>query len=95
MHRFMYFIFIESLMILALMTNVMAADQPIKTEISDSDGILMLNDSTVNTAIIKFPFFVLDCYVPWCEPCKAMGTALNEIASDLGDQITFGIIDRK
>lgn len=89
----MYFIFIESLMILALMTTVMAVDQPIKTEISDSDGILKLNDSTANIAINKFPFFVLDCYVPWCEPCKAMGTALYEIASDLEGQITFGIID--
>lgn len=92
-HRLMYFIFIESLMIFALITTVIASDQPMKTEISDSDGILKLNDSTANTAINKFPFFVLDCYVPWCEPCKTMSTALYGIAGELGGQVHFGIID--
>jgi thioredoxin 1 len=89
----MYFILIESLAIFGLMTTVTATDQLMKTEISNSDGILKLNDSTANAVIDKFPFFVLDCYVPWCEPCKTMGTALYEIASDLGGQVTFGIID--
>jgi thioredoxin 1 len=71
----------------------MATDQLMKTDLSNSDGILKLNDNTVNIAINKFPFFVLDCYVPWCEPCKTLGTALNELSSKMRGQVTFGQID--
>ena len=93
MHRIMYFILIESLAIFGLATTVMATDQPMKTDLSNSDGILKLNDGTANNAINKFPFFILDCYVPWCEPCKAMSTALYELAGELRGQVTFGLID--
>ena len=93
MHRVMYFILIGSLAIFGLATTAMAADQLMKTDLSNSDGILKLSDSTVNTAINRFPFFVLDCYAPWCEPCKAMSTALYELAGELKGQVTFGLID--
>jgi thioredoxin 1 len=89
----MYFLLIESLAIFGLATTVMATDQLMKTDLSTSDGILKLSDSTVNTAINRFPFFVLDCYAPWCEPCKAMSTALYELAGELKGQVTFGRID--
>jgi thioredoxin 1 len=89
----MYFILIETLAIFGLTTTAMATDQLMKTDLSNSDGILKLNDNTVNIAINKFPFFVLDCYVPWCEPCKTLGTALNELASKMRGQVTFGQID--
>lgn len=93
MHRVMYFILIETLAIFGLTTTAMATDQLMKTDLSDSEGILKLNDNTVNIAINKFPFFVLDCYVPWCEPCKTLGTALDELASKMSGQVTFGQID--
>jgi thioredoxin 1 len=89
----MYFILIETLATFGLMTTAMATDQLMKTDLSNSDGILKLNDNTVNIAINKFPFFVLDCYVPWCEPCKTLGTGLNELASKMRGQVTFGQID--
>jgi len=92
-HRVMYFILIESLAIFGLATTVMATDQLMKTDLSNSNGILKLSDSTANNAINKFPFFVLDCYVPWCEPCKTMSTALYELAGELKGQVTFGLID--
>src|SRR5271157_5729149 len=93
MPRVMYFILLASLAIFGLATTVMATDQLIKTDLSNSDGSLKLNDNTANSAINKFPFFVLDCYVPWCEPCKSMSTALYELASELKGQVTFGLID--
>jgi thioredoxin 1 len=92
-NRIMHFILIGSLAIFGLTTIVMATDQPIKTGLSNSDGILKLNDSTANNAINKFPFFILDCYAPCCEPCKTMSTALYELASELRGQVTFGLID--
>ena len=93
MPRVMYFILLASLAIFGLVTTVTATDQLIKTDLSNSDGSLKLNDNTANSAINKFPFFVLDCYVPWCEPCKSMSTALYELASELKGQVTFGLID--
>jgi len=92
-NREIYFILIVSLVIFGLTTTVMAMNQLVKIDLSNSDGSLKLNDSTVNSAISKFPFFVLDCYVTWCEPCKTSSTVFYELASELRGQVTFGMID--
>lgn len=93
MNREIYFILIVSLVIFGLTTTAIAMDQLVKTDLSNSDESLKLNDSTVNSAINKFPFFVLDCYVTWCEPCKTSSIVLYELASELRGQVTFGMID--
>jgi len=52
-----------------------------------------LNDSLVNDTISSYPFFVLDCYASWCEPCKEMNDTLHQLSSELNGQIAFGTIE--
>lgn len=60
---------------------------------NSSDLIKEVTDYTVNNTISDYPFFVLDCYVPWCEPCIDMKAALHNLSSDLDGQVTFGMIN--
>lgn len=61
---------------------------------NSSQGLIFgLNDSIVNETISKYPFFVLDGYASWCEPCHDMNNTLHQLSGELGDQIAFGTID--
>lgn len=63
------------------------------TEPYNFGTVLELNDSNVNNELSQYPFFVLDCYVTWCEPCKDLTSTLSELSSELKSQVAFGTID--
>ncbi len=87
--------------ILYLLLVLLAAFSPIITSAAgqqsssnSSQGLaLELNDSLVNSTISKYQFFALDCYAPWCPPCKEMNAAFNLLSSELNGQMAFGVID--
>jgi len=59
----------------------------------NSTDIFEVNDSTLNRTIDTHPFFILDCYAPWCEPCILLNTTIHKLANDLNGQIAVGQID--
>jgi len=52
-----------------------------------------LSDENVDSAVSSNPFFVLDCYVTWCEPCLDLSDTIQDLAADLRGQVAFGKID--
>ena len=59
----------------------------------NSTDIFEVNDSTLNSTIDKYPFLILDCYIPGCEPCILLNTTIHKLADDLNGQIAVGQID--
>lgn len=55
--------------------------------------ILELNDTTVNSTLALYPFFVLDMYELGCYPCEQMSAALSELSQELSGQVVFGTMD--
>ena len=55
--------------------------------------VLKLNDTTVNSTLALYPFFILDFYETGCEPCQRMNATLSELARELSGQAAFGTID--
>lgn len=79
---------------LAAFSPIIASTAYLQSSSNISNGLIPeLNDSIVNSTIAKYPFFALDCYVPWCEPCKEMNATLNQLSNELDGQIAFGTID--
>jgi thioredoxin 1 len=58
-------------------------------------NIIELNDSTLNSTLAKYPFFILDCYSSGCDPCERMNLSIHELSLELNGQATFGLIDAK
>lgn len=88
------------MMLIILMPNIAAASDKInvnnKTAISDHlqyelpDAPVTINDRTIDSAIERYPLFVLDCWKEGCEPCQLISPTIDEMAQDFKDKIVFG-----
>lgn len=55
---------------------------PIKT--TDANFLEIIN---------RYDVVVIDCWAPWCKPCRAMGPVIDELATILKGQVAFGKLD--
>ncbi|MFH1101702.1 MAG: thioredoxin [Methanobacteriota archaeon] len=49
-----------------------------------------VNDATIDETIKKYPTLVVDCWAPWCGPCRMIGPVIEELAHEMQGKITFG-----
>ncbi len=54
------------------------------------DKPLDLTDNSFNEEINKHQLLVVDCWAPWCGPCKMLSPIIDELASELSGKIAFG-----
>jgi len=52
--------------------------------------VLELNSRNLEETIKNNKSLVVDCWAPWCGPCRMMSPVIDELASDLKGKITFG-----
>ncbi len=54
------------------------------------ENVIEIEDSSFEIEILQAdkPALV-DFWAPWCGPCKAIGPAINDLASVFGDRIKF------
>ena len=52
--------------------------------------VLELNSKNLEDAIKNNPSLVVDCWAPWCGPCRMMSPVIEELATDLKGKVTFG-----
>jgi len=48
--------------------------------------VLELNSKNLEEAIKNNPALVVDCWAPWCGPCRMMSPVIDELATDLRER---------
>lgn len=61
--------------------------------IDNPDTALVVTDSTIDEAITKYPFIVVDCWAEWCGPCKMLGPIIENLAKKKQGEIVFAKLD--
>ena len=54
------------------------------------EGAIDVGDSDFSTAIERFPLVVIDCWAPWCGPCKMISPVIDALAKTHKGKIVFG-----
>ena len=49
-----------------------------------------LTDADLLENIRKYPIVVVDCWAPWCGPCRMVSPVIEELARDYVGKIVFG-----
>jgi len=58
-----------------------------------AENILNINDSTFEPTVRSSPRLVVDCWAPWCGPCRMLGPTIEAMANDYKGKITFAKLD--
>lgn len=61
-----------------------------KSSKGNIDTPIITTDKTFDEMIKKNPFAVIDCWAPWCGPCRMMSPMIDELAREYAGKIVFG-----
>ncbi len=53
-------------------------------------GPVEVTDSSFDDFVNKYDVSVIDCWAPWCGPCKMIAPIVEELAQEYKGQIAFG-----
>src|SRR4030042_2312890 len=54
------------------------------------DKPLEITDADFDDSVKKFKIIVIDCWAPWCGPCRMVSPIIDELAKEMQGKIIFG-----
>ncbi|MEM0466605.1 MAG: thioredoxin [Candidatus Thermoplasmatota archaeon] len=54
------------------------------------DAPLHITDGDFDATVKKYPSIVVDCWAPWCGPCRMIGPVIEDLAKEMQGKIVFG-----
>jgi len=49
-----------------------------------------ITDADIDETIQKYTTIVVDCWAPWCGPCRMVGPVIDELAKEMQGKVVFG-----
>ena len=54
------------------------------------DTPIVFLDADMDEHVKKYPLVVVDCWAPWCGPCRMIGPIIEDLAKEMKGKIVFG-----
>lgn len=54
------------------------------------DSTFKITDADFDDFVKKYNTIVIDCWAPWCGPCRIVGPVIDELAKEMQGKIVFG-----
>ena len=52
--------------------------------------LISVTDATFDDTVKKYSLVVVDCWAPWCGPCRMIGPVIEDLAKEMKGKIAFG-----
>ena len=65
-------------------------EAPASTATDMPDHPIQLDDAVFDSAVSKYPMVVVDCWAPWCAPCRMVAPVVEQLAKKYKGKIVFG-----
>ncbi len=54
------------------------------------DAPVKVDDSTFGSFISHYPLILIDCWAPWCGPCRLVSPIIDGLAKEYTGKVAFG-----
>jgi thioredoxin 1 len=54
------------------------------------DTPIQMSDADIEEKVKKYEIIVIDCWAPWCGPCRMVGPIIDELAKEMQGKLVFG-----
>jgi thioredoxin 1 len=51
---------------------------------------IVVTDADFDKFVTKYPIVFVDCWAPWCGPCRMVAPAIDALAKEMSGKIVFG-----
>ena len=57
---------------------------------SNEPKVKVVTDGNFDETVMNSSALVVDCWAPWCGPCRMLSPIIEELAGELSDKVAFG-----